>query len=77
MTLLEGMAAGKAVVCEKPVTLSSADLEEMIACAEKCGKLFTVHQNRRWDIDYDIARNILSAFCLVLIIVKLVLLIVL
>ena len=44
--------AGKNVICEKPVALSSFDLEEMIACAEKNKKLFTVHQNRRWDVDY-------------------------
>ncbi len=52
------MAAGKAVVCEKPVTLSSADLEEMIAAANKYGVLFTVHQNRRWDEDFRVAEKI-------------------
>ena len=44
--------AGKNVICEKPVALSSSDLECMIECANKNGKLFTVHQNRRWDVDY-------------------------
>ena len=24
----------------------------MVATAKECGKLFTVHQNRRWDVDY-------------------------
>ena len=52
------MAAGKAVVCEKPVTLSSEDLEEMIAASNKYGKLFTVHQNRRWDEDFLVAKKI-------------------
>ncbi len=46
------LAAGKNVICEKPVTIACADLEEMIAASEKYGKLFTVHQNRRWDVDY-------------------------
>lgn len=46
------LAAGKNVICEKPVTITCADLEEMIAASEKYGKLFTVHQNRRWDVDY-------------------------
>ena len=50
--VLACLNAGKNVVCEKPVALSSSDLEEMIACANKNGKIFTVHQNRRWDVDY-------------------------
>lgn len=44
--------AGKNVICEKPVALSSSDLETMIACAEKNKRVFTVHQNRRFDVDY-------------------------
>ncbi len=46
------MKADKGVVSEKPVTLSSEDLNEMIKCSEETGCLFTVHQNRRWDPDY-------------------------
>ena len=49
---IRAMAAGKNVISEKPVTLSSADLQEMIDASEKYGKLFTVHQNRRWDEDF-------------------------
>ena len=33
--------------------MSSEDLEEMIAVANETGKIFTVHQNRRWDGDYQ------------------------
>lgn len=50
--VLACLNAGKNVICEKPVALSSSDLEEMIACAKKNKKLFTVHQNRRFDVDY-------------------------
>ena len=46
------LRAGKYVICEKPVTLSMESLERMIAVAEECGKIFTVHQNRRFDVDY-------------------------
>lgn len=46
------LRAGKNVICEKPVTLSMESLERMIAVAEECGKIFTVHQNRRFDVDY-------------------------
>ena len=53
--LLEG---GKNVICEKPVTLSSRELAEMIDAAERSGALFTVHQNRRWDVDYLASRRL-------------------
>ncbi|HOD01770.1 MAG: putative oxidoreductase YvaA [Firmicutes bacterium ADurb.Bin300] len=49
---IKAMQAGKNVISEKPVTLSSADLEEMIEASHETGMLFTVHQNRRWDDDY-------------------------
>lgn len=49
---IAAMRAGKAVVCEKPVALNSGELEEMIAVSHETGRLFTVHQNRRWDPDY-------------------------
>ncbi len=44
--------AGKNVISEKPVTLSSADLKEMIAAANANNRVFSVHQNRRWDVDF-------------------------
>ncbi len=49
---IQAMEAGKNVVCEKPVTLSSADLKEIIDASDRTGKLFVVHQNRRWDEDF-------------------------
>ena len=49
---IQAMAAGKNVISEKPVTMNSADLADMIEASNKYGKLFTVHQNRRWDCDY-------------------------
>ena len=44
--------AGKNVISEKPVTLSSVDLTEMIEAARKNHRIFSVHQNRRWDVDF-------------------------
>ncbi len=55
---IQAMEAGKLVISEKPVTLCTADLEEMIAAANRCGVCFTVHQNRRWDEDFRIAKAI-------------------
>ena len=45
------LEAGKNVISEKPVTLSLESLERMIAAAKKAGKVFSVHQNRRFDVD--------------------------
>ncbi len=50
--VIKALRAGKNVVCEKPATISLNDLQEMIDVANECGKLFTVHQNRRWDADF-------------------------
>lgn len=49
---------GKNVICEKPVTMNAKELEEVIAVRDETGKLFSVHQNRRWDKDYAIIRKI-------------------
>lgn len=50
--VIAALRAGKNVICEKPVTLSMESLERMISVAKECGKIFTVHQNRRFDVDY-------------------------
>jgi len=48
---IAALEAGKNVISEKPVTLSLESLERMIAAANKAGKIFSVHQNRRFDVD--------------------------
>ena len=50
--------AGKNVICEKPVAMSCASLDRMIAAAEKNGKKFSVHQNRRLDNYYVAMKDI-------------------
>lgn len=55
---IRAMEAGKNVICEKPVMLNSEELQQVLDVAEKTGKLFVVHQNRRWDPDFLIIKNI-------------------
>ncbi|MDR0643277.1 MAG: Gfo/Idh/MocA family oxidoreductase [Treponema sp.] len=56
--VLKALAAGKHVLCEKPAALNSTELREMIDASRKAGKVFAVHQNRRWDEDYLTAKKI-------------------
>ena len=50
--VLAAARAGKHIICEKPVALSVSDFDEMVDVARECGVHFTVHQNRRWDVDF-------------------------
>ncbi|MDD7740711.1 MAG: Gfo/Idh/MocA family oxidoreductase [Fusicatenibacter sp.] len=52
------MQAKKNVVCEKPVALNHQELQEMIDASRENQVLFTVHQNRRWDEDYRVMKQI-------------------
>ncbi len=58
---IQAMAAGKHVISEKPVTLCSADLQEMFDASEKYQRLFVVHQNRRWDADFLAMKEIFDS----------------
>ena len=59
--VIRALEAGKNVVCEKPVALSVADFDDMVAAAKKAGKLFTVHQNRRFDVDFLAIRSLIQS----------------
>jgi predicted dehydrogenase len=49
---IKALKAGKNVVCEKPAMMNSEELEEVMSVSKETGKLFVVHQNRRWDEDF-------------------------
>lgn len=55
---IQAMRAGKHVICEKPVCLNSIELAEILAVAAETGKVFQVHQNRRWDEDFLVVKKI-------------------
>ena len=54
---IEALKAGKHVICEKPVTLSSAELEEIMEVAKNCDAVFTIDQNRRTNHDFVMMRR--------------------
>jgi predicted dehydrogenase len=56
--VIKALEAGKNVVCEKPVTMSVRDFQDMIDVSKKAGKVFAVHQNRRWDEDFLTVKKI-------------------
>ena len=58
---VEALRAGKHVLCEKPVTITSRELEDIMAVAKETGKIFTIDQNRRVNKDYVLMRRTLEA----------------
>ena len=59
--VVNGLTSGHHVVCEKPVALSVAEFDRMCAAAEASGKIFTVHQNRRWDVDFRAVKQVIGS----------------
>lgn len=57
---LAALAAGKHVVCDKPVCFDPADLDRLDAAARAAGRSLTVYQNRRWDGDFQTVRRLLD-----------------
>lgn len=60
--------AGKHIICEKPVALSSDEYAQMLEVCEKNKVVLMVHQNRRWDPDFLTVKkmydeNVLGKFC--------------
>ena len=55
---VQALKAGKHVVCEKPVMLSVADFDEVVAVAQQQERVFMTHQNRRWDADFLVIRSL-------------------
>lgn len=54
---IQALQAGKHVVCEKPVTINVQDFQAIVQVANETGQLFVVHQNRRWDEDFRIIKD--------------------
>lgn len=54
---IDALRAGKHVICEKPVTMTSGELLEIMEVAKETGKIFTVDQNRRVNKDFVLMRR--------------------
>lgn len=59
--VVNGLKSGHNVICEKPVALSVAEFDRMCAAAKESGKVFTVHQNRRWDVDFLATKQVIES----------------
>ncbi len=56
----KALLANKHVVVEKPFTVNVMEGEELIALAARQNRLISVYQNRRYDSDYKIVKQVLS-----------------
>ena len=54
---IEALKAGKSVVCEKPVTMSSAELQEIMEVEKVSEGKFTIDQNRRTNRDFVLTKR--------------------
>lgn len=62
--VIQAARAGKDIICEKPVAMTVAELDDMINVVDECGVKFTVHHQRRFDQDYRISKEIYDERCL-------------
>jgi 1,5-anhydro-D-fructose reductase (1,5-anhydro-D-mannitol-forming) len=55
--VLLALAHGKPVLCEKPLGMSAAEVEQMLAAAAKAGRRLGVAQNLRYNRSFDVMRD--------------------
>ena len=58
---IKSAKAKKNVICEKPVALSLGEFDAMVKAAEDNGVIFSVHQNRRWDVDFLAIKSLIKS----------------
>lgn len=57
----EALRAGKHVLIEKPVTTTLAELDELLILAKERGLHLLAYQNRRWDSDFQLVREVVES----------------
>lgn len=55
--ILEASAAGKAIFCEKPISLDLAQVDKALGAVEGAGVAFMIGFNRRFDAAHEAVRN--------------------
>lgn len=58
---IQALAAGKHVVCEKPMATSLADADRMVAAAEASDKVLTIFQQRRYSPDFVKVKEVINS----------------
>lgn len=59
LTMVQKCAeAGKNIICEKPAAMTVAEFDQMVEAVEKAGVHMTIHQQRRWDVDYRTMKEV-------------------
>lgn len=57
---LRCLEAGKHVVVEKPMCLTTREADELIEASRRKRRLLTVRHNRRWDADYLAVKDVIA-----------------
>ncbi len=57
----QALLAGKNVVVDKPVTITSADADDLIKISKEQNKILSVYHNRRYDSDFATVQKLLNA----------------
>lgn len=58
---IEALRAGKHVLCEKPMALSTQEADAMIDAAKQADRLLTVFHNRRFDPDFLKVKEVIES----------------
>ncbi|HEX7008534.1 MAG TPA: Gfo/Idh/MocA family oxidoreductase [Phycisphaeraceae bacterium] len=58
---IAAMEAGKHVLCEKPMAMSSDEADAMIAVAKRTGRVLTAFHNRRFDLHFLKVRELVES----------------
>lgn len=56
----QALQAGKHVVLDKPITITSADADDLIKIAKEQNRILSVYHNRRYDSDFRTVKKILD-----------------
>ncbi|QNE41337.1 oxidoreductase [Hymenobacter sp. NBH84] len=57
----QALLAGKHVLVEKPVAITTPELEGLLELAQRQGRHFLAYQNRRWDSDFQAVRAVVES----------------